>query len=61
MTIQTQGRLPQRMLPTDRISYLAITERAPLTLPDGARMVMWVIVNVEEWDPREHAAHSMSP
>ena len=41
------------MLPTDRISYLAITERAPLTLPDGARMVVWVIVDVEEWDPRE--------
>jgi allantoinase len=41
------------MLPTDRIAYSAITERAPLNLPDGARMVVWVIVNVEEWDPRE--------
>jgi allantoinase len=50
---QTQGRLSQRMLPTDRISYSAITERPPLQLPDGARMVVWVIVNVEEWDPRE--------
>ena len=34
------------MLPTDRISYSAITERAPLKLPDGARMAVWVIVNV---------------
>jgi allantoinase len=37
------------MLPTDRISYSAITERPRLSLPDGARMVVWVIVNVEEW------------
>jgi hypothetical protein len=41
------------MLPTDRISYSAITERSQLKLPDGARMAVWVIVNVEEWDPRE--------
>ncbi|HXX04799.1 MAG TPA: polysaccharide deacetylase family protein [Xanthobacteraceae bacterium] len=41
------------MLPSDRIAYSAIGERAPLQLPDGARMVVWVIVNVEEWDPRE--------
>jgi len=41
------------MLPTDRIAYSAIGERVPLQLPDGARMVMWVVVNVEEWDPRE--------
>ena len=38
------------MLPTDRIAYSPITERAPLKLPDGARMAVWVIVNVEEWD-----------
>ena len=35
------------MLPTDRISYSAITERPQLKLPDGARMAVWVIVNVE--------------
>jgi allantoinase len=45
--------MTQRMLPTERIAYSAISERAPLKLPDGARMVVWVIVNVEEWDPRE--------
>ena len=38
------------MLPTDRIAYSPITERPPLKLPDGARMAVWVIVNVEEWD-----------
>ena len=41
------------MLPTDRIAYSAITERPPLKLPDDARMAVWVIVNVEEWNPRE--------
>jgi len=41
------------MLPTERISYSAITERPPLKLPGNARMVVWVIVNIEEWDPRE--------
>jgi allantoinase len=40
----------QRMLPHDRIAYSPITERPPLKLPDGARMVVWVVVNVEEWD-----------
>ncbi|MDN5926344.1 MAG: polysaccharide deacetylase family protein [Hyphomicrobiales bacterium] len=41
------------MLPTERISYSAITGREPLKLPGNARMVVWVIVNIEEWDPRE--------
>jgi allantoinase len=42
-----------RMLPTDRISYSAIVDRPPLKLPNNARMAVWVIVNVEEWDPKE--------
>ncbi|HEX2655859.1 MAG TPA: polysaccharide deacetylase family protein [Xanthobacteraceae bacterium] len=42
-----------RMLPTDRITYSPITERKPLALPGGARMAVWVIVNVEEWDPTQ--------
>ena len=41
------------MLPTERIDFSAITERQPLLLPEGKRMVVWVIVNIEEWDPRE--------
>jgi peptidoglycan/xylan/chitin deacetylase (PgdA/CDA1 family) len=41
---------PARMLPTDRIAYSAISERSPLTLPGNARVAVWVIVNVEEWD-----------
>jgi allantoinase len=38
------------MQPTERISYSPISARAPLKLPNGARMAIWVIVNVEEWD-----------
>jgi peptidoglycan/xylan/chitin deacetylase (PgdA/CDA1 family) len=41
------------VLPTERISFSAITERQPLKLPGNARMVVWVIVNIEEWDPKE--------
>ena len=36
--------------PKDRIPYSAIIDRPPLVLPNGARMVVWIIVNVEEWD-----------
>jgi peptidoglycan/xylan/chitin deacetylase (PgdA/CDA1 family) len=38
------------MLPTDRIAYSPIAQRPKLTLPGGARLAVWVIVNVEEWD-----------
>lgn len=37
-------------LPKERVPYSAIVDRPPLVLPDGARMVVWTIVNVEEWD-----------
>ena len=36
--------------PKDRVPYSAIIDRPPLVLPDGARMIIWTIVNVEEWD-----------
>ena len=50
---RTRGRSTRRMLPTDRIAYSAIAERPLLQLPHGARMAVWVIVNVEEWDPTQ--------
>ena len=37
-------------LPRERFDYSAIVDRAPLELPDGARIAVWTIVNVEEWD-----------
>ena len=42
-----------RMLPTDRIAYSPIVTRPALRLPGGARMAVWVIVNIEEWNPLE--------
>ena len=41
------------MLPNERLAYSAISERPPLMLPEGARLAVWVIVNVEEWDIKE--------
>jgi allantoinase len=41
------------MLPTERIAYSPIPQRKRLALPDGNRLAVWVIVNVEEWNPRE--------
>ncbi len=38
------------MRPEERLKYSPIAGRAPLRLPGGARMVVWTIVNVEEWD-----------
>ena len=40
-------------LPSERLAYSPIAGRRPLALPQGARVAVWVIVNVEEWDPRE--------
>ena len=41
------------MLPTERLDYSPIAQRKKLTLPGGARLAVWVIVNVEEWDINE--------
>ncbi|MCZ0733204.1 polysaccharide deacetylase family protein [Phreatobacter sp. AB_2022a] len=41
------------MLPTERIAYSAIADRPALALPDNARLAVWVIVNIEEWNARE--------
>ncbi len=38
------------MTPSERISYSAIDRRPPLKLPAVARLAVWIIVNIEEWD-----------
>ncbi len=50
---QSRRRRTEIMLPTERLSYSAISKRPQLKLPNGARMAVWVIVNVEEWDPKQ--------
>jgi peptidoglycan/xylan/chitin deacetylase (PgdA/CDA1 family) len=41
------------MLPNERIQYSAISQRPRMSLPGGNRLAVWIIVNVEEWNPRE--------
>jgi peptidoglycan/xylan/chitin deacetylase (PgdA/CDA1 family) len=49
------------MKPQERIDYSPINERPPLKLPDGARLAIWVIVNVEEWDIQQTMPRSVLP
>ena len=38
------------MLPRDRLPFSPITQRPPLTLPNGAHFVLWPVLALEEWD-----------
>jgi allantoinase len=49
------------MLPSERIPYSAIVERPRLTLPGGARLAVCVVVNVEDWNPREPMPRTVLP
>lgn len=37
----------------ERIEYSAIVDRKPLKLPEDGRLIVWPIVNLEEWIPSE--------
>ena len=47
--------------PRDRIPYSPIIDRPPLVLPDGARMVVWTILNVEYWDSTNPQPRTILP
>ena len=47
--------------PGERIPYSAIVDRPALHLPEGARMVVWIIVNVENWDIRRAMPRAVLP
>src|SRR5881628_3892501 len=49
------------MLPIERLDYSAIKDRPRLALPANARLVVWVIINVEEWNPRETMPRTVLP
>lgn len=49
------------MLPKDRVPYSAIVDRPPLKLPDGARIAVWTIVNVEEWSIERNMPRTVLP
>ena len=38
------------MIPRDRLEYSPIVDREPLALPDGARLVVWPGLALEDWD-----------
>ncbi len=38
------------MIPRDRLEYSPIVDRPPLALPDGARLVVWPVLALEDWD-----------
>ena len=49
------------MQPRQRIAYSAIVYRPPLKLPDGIRLVIWPIVNLEEWEIERPMARQILP
>ena len=44
-----------------RVPYSSIHERPQLRLPDGARVAVWTIVNVEAWDPAAPMPRAVLP
>lgn len=48
-------------LPRERVPYSAIVDRPKLALPDGVRLVVWPIVNVENWDIRRPMPRAVLP
>jgi len=49
------------MIPRERTPYSAIVDRPALKLPDGARLVVWTIVNLEFWDISRPMARQVLP
>jgi peptidoglycan/xylan/chitin deacetylase (PgdA/CDA1 family) len=49
------------MKPRDRVAYSAIVDRPPLKLPDGLRLIVWPIVNLEEWEIERPMARQVLP
>jgi allantoinase len=49
------------MLPRERLPFSPITDRPPLLLPDGARLVLWPVLALEEWDIARPMARMVIP
>ena len=47
--------------PSDRLPFVPITERPKLILPEGARMAVWTIMNVEHWDSTKPQPRTILP
>src|SRR5215472_6207394 len=44
-----------------RLDYTPIHRRAPLRLPNNARVAVWTIVNVENWSPAAPMPRAVLP
>ncbi len=49
------------MKPRERAPYSAIVDRPPLRLPQGVRLVVWPIVNLEVWEIERPMARQVLP
>jgi peptidoglycan/xylan/chitin deacetylase (PgdA/CDA1 family) len=49
------------MKPTERSTYSAIVDRPSLRFPDGVRLVVWPIVNLEVWEIERPMARQVLP
>ncbi|HEX4329205.1 MAG TPA: polysaccharide deacetylase family protein [Burkholderiales bacterium] len=47
--------------PRERIDYSSPFLRPPLKLPGGARMIVWPVVNIEEWSIQRAMPRHVSP
>ncbi|MBJ3774958.1 polysaccharide deacetylase family protein [Acuticoccus mangrovi] len=47
--------------PRQRLPFSPIVDRPPLTLPDGLRLIVWPIVNLEEWEIERPMARQILP
>ncbi|HYG45417.1 MAG TPA: polysaccharide deacetylase family protein [Bordetella sp.] len=45
----------------DRVVYESIYNRRPLALPNGARVAVWTIVNLENWNPASSMPRAVLP
>src|SRR6201981_2730520 len=46
---------------SDRVPYDAIVDRPPLKLPRGARLAVWLIVNIENWEIKRPMPRTVLP
>ena len=49
------------MKPRDRVAFSAIVDRPALKLPDGLRLIVWPIINLEEWEIERPMARQVLP
>ena len=49
------------MKPRERVAYHAIVDRERLYLPGDARLIVWLIINVENWEIERPMARTVLP